>query len=134
VDLSCVDYIDSSGIASLVEGQQECQKRNIRFALAGMTLNIEAVFDLAKVNSGGGTASLSPFRRSPPLHRGSLPPLLGGHEPAPCDQRGIPPWNSRLICLPVASHGACNKSVKGIFAVFPGVEHALGVDPNFRIT
>jgi anti-sigma B factor antagonist len=34
VDLSAVDYIDSSGIASLVEGLQESRKHKARFVLA----------------------------------------------------------------------------------------------------
>jgi hypothetical protein len=43
------------------------------------------------VNSEGGTASLSPFRRSPHLHRGSLPPLLGrGMNPSPATKGHIP--------------------------------------------
>jgi hypothetical protein len=40
---------------------------------------------------GGGTASLSPFRRSPPFHRGSLPPLLGrGINPRPATKGAYP--------------------------------------------
>jgi hypothetical protein len=39
-------------------------------------------------------------------------PSRTGHEPSLCDQRALPSWNPRLICFPVASHGACDKSVK----------------------
>jgi len=46
----------------------------------------------------GGTASLSPFQRSPRSAYGSLPPLLGLHE-ASCDQGGIPPWNPQTSFL-----------------------------------
>jgi hypothetical protein len=42
-------------------------------------------------------------------------PFSAGFEPAPCDQGAIPPWNPRLICFPVPSHGACDKSVKSVF-------------------
>jgi anti-sigma B factor antagonist len=36
VDLSGVQYVDSSGIASLVEGLQEAKKIDARFVLAGL--------------------------------------------------------------------------------------------------
>ncbi len=36
VNLSNVDYIDSSGVASLVEGLQEARKRSARFMLVGL--------------------------------------------------------------------------------------------------
>jgi hypothetical protein len=42
-----------------------------------------------------------------------------GHEPAPCEQRAIPSRNHRLICFPVASHGACDKSVNGAGLLSP---------------
>jgi len=44
---------------------------------------------------GRETASLSPFRRSPRFHRGSLPLLLGL---APCDRGDVPPRLPQLIC------------------------------------
>ncbi len=40
---------------------------------------------------GGGTASLSPFQRSPRSAYGSLPPLLGLIYSS-CDQGNISPW------------------------------------------
>jgi mannose-6-phosphate isomerase-like protein (cupin superfamily) len=40
---------------------------------------------------GGGTASLSPLRRSPQFHRGSLPALLGrGMNPRPATKGAYP--------------------------------------------
>ena len=39
VDLSAVTYIDSSGIASLVEGYQTARKKNLQF---GLTFHVEA--------------------------------------------------------------------------------------------
>ena len=49
VDLSRVDYIDSSGIATLIEGQRQSKRRGFRFTLAEMSPRIEAAFDLANV-------------------------------------------------------------------------------------
>ena len=47
VDLSSVDYMDSSGIATLIEGFQRSQTEGIRYTLAGMRPAVEAAFDLA---------------------------------------------------------------------------------------
>ena len=47
VELSGVSYIDSSGIATLIEGLQLSRKHNIRFTLAGVRPSVEAVFELA---------------------------------------------------------------------------------------
>jgi anti-sigma B factor antagonist len=47
VDLAGVSYIDSSGIATLVEGLQLSRKGDVRFTLAGASPPVEAVFDLA---------------------------------------------------------------------------------------
>jgi hypothetical protein len=48
---------------------------------------------------GGGTASLSPFQRSPSPFHGSLPPLLGRHK-ASCDQGGHTPLDPPNIVSP----------------------------------
>jgi len=56
---------------------------------------------------GGGTASLSPFRRSPRFHRGSLPPLLGL---APCDRGDTPPRLPQPICGKPQTSKACSVS------------------------
>jgi anti-sigma B factor antagonist len=47
VDLSRVTYIDSSGIATFVEGLQLSQKTAASLTLAGMNAAVEAVFELA---------------------------------------------------------------------------------------
>lgn len=47
VDLSGVPYIDSSGIATFVEGLQLSRKGGVRFTLAGATTAVESIFDLA---------------------------------------------------------------------------------------
>ncbi|MFP5212041.1 MAG: STAS domain-containing protein [Acidobacteriota bacterium] len=51
VDLSGVPYMDSSGIATLVEGLQLSRKSNVRFTLAGVCPSVEAVFELAYLKS-----------------------------------------------------------------------------------
>jgi anti-sigma B factor antagonist len=47
IDLSGVDYMDSSGIATLIEGYQQSQQKGVRYTLAGMRPSVEAAFDLA---------------------------------------------------------------------------------------
>jgi anti-sigma B factor antagonist len=47
VDLSMVPYMDSSGIATLIEGLQLSQRSSVRFSLAGMHPAVQAVFELA---------------------------------------------------------------------------------------
>lgn len=47
VDLSRVSYMDSSGIATLVEGLQLSQKKGIKFALVGLTPPVKAAFEVA---------------------------------------------------------------------------------------
>jgi len=51
VDLKGVPYIDSSGIATLVEGLQLSKRGGARFTLAGAGRTVEAVFDLAYLKS-----------------------------------------------------------------------------------
>lgn len=51
VDLSGVPYIDSSGIATFVEGLQFSRKGNVRFTLAGATPTVESIFELAYLKS-----------------------------------------------------------------------------------
>ena len=46
VNLSNVDYIDSSGVASLVEGLQEAGKRGARFMLVGLQEGPRRVLEL----------------------------------------------------------------------------------------
>lgn len=47
IALAEVTYIDSSGIATFVEGLQLSQKTTARLTLAGMNAAVEAVFELA---------------------------------------------------------------------------------------
>jgi anti-sigma B factor antagonist len=50
VDLSGVSYIDSSGVASLVEGYQTAKKKNLRFGLIGVSGAAMSVLQLARLD------------------------------------------------------------------------------------
>jgi anti-sigma B factor antagonist len=50
VDLSAVSYIDSSGIAALVEGFQNARTRGRRFALVAVSDAVRAVLELARLD------------------------------------------------------------------------------------
>lgn len=50
VDLSAVSYIDSSGIAALVEGLQCARTRGLRFALVAVSDAVRAVLELARLD------------------------------------------------------------------------------------
>jgi len=49
VDLSRVDYIDSSGIATLVEGLQWSHANNTKFRLTCLTPMVKDVFEIARL-------------------------------------------------------------------------------------
>jgi anti-sigma B factor antagonist len=49
VNLKAIRYIDSSGIASLIEVLKDSQRRNTEFILFGLGANIKAVFELTHV-------------------------------------------------------------------------------------
>jgi anti-sigma B factor antagonist len=50
VELSAVSYIDSSGIAALVEGFQQARTRGQRFALVATSDAVRAVLELARLD------------------------------------------------------------------------------------
>lgn len=50
VDLSNVSYIDSSGVASLVEGYQTAKKKNLKFGLLGVSGPAMSVLELARLD------------------------------------------------------------------------------------
>ena len=50
VDMSAVSYIDSSGVASLVEGYQTAKKKNLRFGLLGVSGSAMSVLELARLD------------------------------------------------------------------------------------
>ena len=51
VDLSAVEYIDSSGIAALVEGLQGARSRRQPFVLVAVSGPVRAVLELARLDS-----------------------------------------------------------------------------------
>jgi anti-sigma B factor antagonist len=51
VDLSETSYIDSSGVATLVEGLKLMQPHRGRLVLAGMNERVRGVFEIARLNS-----------------------------------------------------------------------------------
>ena len=50
VDLSAVEYIDSSGVASLVEGFQLARAQKLEFALVGVSKAAMQVLQLARLD------------------------------------------------------------------------------------
>jgi len=50
VDLSAVEYIDSSGVASLVEGYQLAREQALKFALIGVSTTAMSVLQLARLD------------------------------------------------------------------------------------
>ena len=50
VDLSAVSYIDSSGIASLVEGLQFSKSHNKEFSLTNPSTQVKAIMELARLD------------------------------------------------------------------------------------
>ncbi|MDA8421859.1 MAG: STAS domain-containing protein [Nitrospiraceae bacterium] len=51
IDLSQVRYMDSSGIATLVEGMQNCMKTGARLRLCELSPPVRDVFELARLAS-----------------------------------------------------------------------------------
>jgi anti-sigma B factor antagonist len=50
VDLAHVSYIDSSGLAVLIEGMQNVEAYGGRFALAGLGQDVRIIFEIAKLD------------------------------------------------------------------------------------
>ena len=50
VDMSRVTYIDSSGVASLVEGFQTARKKSLKFGLVGVSGSAMSVLQLARLD------------------------------------------------------------------------------------
>ncbi len=50
IDLAAVSYIDSSGVASLVEGYQTAKKKHLEFGLVGVSEAALSVLELARLN------------------------------------------------------------------------------------
>jgi anti-sigma B factor antagonist len=50
VDLSRVTYLDSSGLAVMIEAMQNVEKYGGKFALAGMQETVRSIFDIARLD------------------------------------------------------------------------------------
>ena len=50
VDLTKATYLDSSGLAALIEGMQDVQEYGGQFALAGVQESVQHIFDLARLD------------------------------------------------------------------------------------
>lgn len=59
VDLTMVDYMDSSGVATLVEALQIARKNNTRMVLCGMKDRVRSIFEIARLDT---VFSIAPSR------------------------------------------------------------------------
>ena len=50
VDLARVTYVDSSGLAVLIEGMQNVEKYGGKFALAGLPETVRSIFEIARLD------------------------------------------------------------------------------------
>jgi anti-sigma B factor antagonist len=50
VDLSKVSYMDSSGLAVLIEGMQSVEEYGGTFAIAGMQETVRSIFEIARLD------------------------------------------------------------------------------------
>jgi anti-sigma B factor antagonist len=50
VDLSKVSYIDSSGLAALIEAMQNVNRYGGKFALAGLQEGVRPIFEIARLD------------------------------------------------------------------------------------
>ena len=51
LDLSQVSYMDSSGVATLVEAMQQCRRNSATLALAGLQARVRSVFEIARLDT-----------------------------------------------------------------------------------
>lgn len=51
VDLAAVGYMDSSGLATLVEAMQQARKTGTRIVLCAMTDRVRSIFEIARLDS-----------------------------------------------------------------------------------
>lgn len=50
IDLSDVTYMDSSGLATLVEAMQKITKNNGKFKISGLKGEVKNIFEIARLN------------------------------------------------------------------------------------
>jgi len=51
IDLGLVDYMDSSGVATLVEALQIARRNNTKMVLCGMKDRVRSIFEIARLDT-----------------------------------------------------------------------------------
>jgi anti-sigma B factor antagonist len=51
IDLSSVDYMDSSGVATLVEALQIARRNNTKMVLCGLKDRVRSIFEIARLDT-----------------------------------------------------------------------------------
>jgi anti-sigma B factor antagonist len=80
VDLSAVDFIDSTGLATLIEYHRDAGEDGGVFCLAGINPNLKAVFDVVQFEKVVSIFS-SVAEAKAAIKRGEVPPYMAD-EPA----------------------------------------------------
>ena len=80
VDLSAVDFIDSTGLATLIEYHRDAGTHGGMFCLAGINPNLKAIFDVVQFDR---VMAIFPtvVEAGAAIKRGQVPPYLAD-EPA----------------------------------------------------
>src|SRR5437764_15185724 len=80
VDLSAVDFIDSTGLATLIEYHRDAGAHGGIFSLAGINANLKAIFDVVQFDK---VLAIFPTvsEAKAAIKRGKIPPYMAD-EPA----------------------------------------------------
>ena len=80
VDLSAVDFIDSTGLATLIEYHRDAGSHRGVFSLAGINPNLKAIFDVVQFDKVLAIFPSVPEAKAA-IKRGHVPPYMAD-EPA----------------------------------------------------
>ena len=80
VDLSGVDFIDSTGLATLIEYHRDAGSHGGVFSLAGINPNLKAIFDVVQFDKVLAIFPSVPEAKAA-IKRGQVPPYMAD-EPA----------------------------------------------------
>jgi anti-sigma B factor antagonist len=80
VDLSAVDFIDSTGLATLIEYHRDAGTHGGIFTLAGINPNLKAIFDVVQFDR---VMAIFPtvVEAGAAIKRGQVPPYLADEPP-----------------------------------------------------
>ncbi len=80
VDLSAVDFIDSTGLATLIEYHRDAGTHGGIFTLAGINPNLKAIFDVVQFDR---VMAIFPtvVEAKAAIKRGQVPPYLADEPP-----------------------------------------------------